>query len=211
MNAIEQMLTKQMDMSDFTKFLNTDESIQEVIRGFVPKEAICDSNHAFWQNISQSVVQEYDFDYLEFLRGLCRFNGTLGDNLNIFSIVSRAYRYYAPHLDYTTYYNDAFRLYLKAVGEYYEGPEVTHILNQIVSDALSIKPKSKCIKEIRLKLKEVFHIVGTKRPYWIQGGEWPMGKHSPMKFIGQSKIPDGKQYFFQDVDTGETRSVEQYY
>ena len=50
-----------------------------------------------------------------------------------------------------------------------------------------------------------------KRPCWIQGGEWPMGKNSPMQYIGRSKIPDGVKYIFQDVDTGEIREIEQFY
>lgn len=211
MNAIEQMLTGQIHISDFVKHLNTDEHIREIIRGLVPEEAIHDDSHAFWGNISRDILRKFDFNYLSLLLGSCRFDGTLGDNLNIFSIVGQAYHYYAPQLDYTTYYKDAFCLYLEAVGEYYEGPEVTPILNQIVTDVLSIKSKSQRIKKIRIKLKEEFHIDGTKRPYWIQGGEWPMGKYSPMQYIGRSKIPNGAQYIFQDVDTGETHVVKQYY
>lgn len=38
-----------------------------------------------------------------------------------------------------------------------------------------------------------------------------MGKNSPMQYIGKSKIADGVQYEFRDVDTGETRFVEQFY
>ena len=60
-------------------------------------------------------------------------------------------------------------------------------------------------------LKKAFHIEHSKRPYWIQGGEWPMGKNSPMQYISRSKIPDGVKYIFQDVDTGEIREIEQFY
>ena len=100
---------------------------------------------------------------------------------------------------------------MDAVGNYYEGPEVTTLLNRIVLEALPIKPKSKRAKLLREKLKETFHVIGRNRPYWIQGGDWPMGKNSPMQYIGKSKIADGVQYEFRDVDTGETRFVEQFY
>ena len=156
-------------------------------------------------------MKEYDFDYLRLLLKLCRFDGSLGDNLNIFAFLDAVYGYYAPHLNCTTYYRDAFRFYLDGVGEYYEGPEVTGLLNQLVLEALPIKPKSKGIKELRAKLKEIFHIEGTKRPYWIQGGQWPMGQNSPMQFVGRRKISQGICYNFQDVDTGELREVVQYY
>jgi len=211
MSAIEKMLTGHLEMAAFIKLLKTDESLRGEIRSFVPSEAIHDSKHAFWKDISHSVLEQYDFDFLKLLFKICRFDGTLGDNLNIFSTISCAYYYYVPHLSCTDYYQNAFRLYLEAIGEYYEGPEVTQLLNQIVSDALQFKTKEQKIKEIRSKLKCMFHIDGTKRPYWIQGGEWPMGKYSPMQFIKQEKITEGKQYIFQDVDTGETRLVRQYY
>lgn len=211
MNAIEQMLTGQMDMSDFVKHLNADESLREKIRKFVPVEAKNHSDHAFWSIISHHVLQEYDFDYLKFLMRIARFDGTLGDNYNIFFTINAAYCYYAPQLNYTAYYKDAFQLYLDAVGEYYEGTEIANVIEKIVSDALPITPKSKRIKVVRSKLKETFHIDGTKRPYWIQGGEWPMGRNSPMQYIGKSKIPDGVQYAFRDVDTGELRTIEQFY
>ena len=192
MYLIEQMLTGQMKMSDFIILLKSDKSLQEIIRGFVPQEAIGNRSHAFWKEMS-------------------RFDGTIRDNLNIFYNIRCAYLYYKPDLCCTNKYFDAHDRYLAAVGEYYEGPEVTQTLNKIVEDALFITPKSKSIKEIRAKLKEVFHISDKKRPYWIQGGEWPMGKNSPMQYISRSKIPDGVKYIFQDVDTGEIREIEQFY
>lgn len=183
-----------MKMSDFIILLKSDKSLQEIIRGFVPQEAIGNRSHAFWKGMSYDALLERNFNFLRLVTDLARFDGTIRDNLNIF------YNYF-----------DAHDRYLAAVGEYYEGPEVTQTLNKIVEDALFITPKSKSIKEIRAKLKEVFHISDKKRPYWIQGGEWPMGKNSPMQYIGRNKIPDGIQYVFRDVDTDTIRMIEQYY
>lgn len=211
MNAIEQMLTGEMDMCTFTSLLKSDRSVQETIRNLVPQPAIANKAHPFWKNISYDVLQRYDFDYLRFILTLCHFDGTLGESLNIFSMIKRAYRFYSPNLNCTTYYNDAYNTYLEAVGEYYEGPEVASLLEQIVREALSLSPKSKRIKEIRENLKKAFHIEHSKRPYWIQGGEWPMGKNSPMQYVDKSKIYDGMRYTFRDVDTGEIRVIEQFY
>lgn len=211
MNAIEQMLTGEMDMRAFTNLLKSDRSVQETIRNLVPQPAIANKEHPFWKNISYDVLQQYNFDYLRFILTLCHLDGTLGENLNIFSMIKRAYRFYSPGLNFTTYYNDAYNLYLEAVGEYYEGLEVALLLEQIVREALPLSPKSKRIKEIRENLKKTFHIEHSKRPYWIQGGEWPMGKNSPMQYISRSKIPDGMRYTFRDVDTSEIRVIEQFY
>ena len=92
-----------------------------------------------------------------------------------------------------------------------KGLDKEELLEQIVREALLLSPKSKRIKEIRENLKKAFHIEHSKRPYSIQGGEWPMGKNSPMQYISRSKIPDGVKYIFQDVDTGEIREIEQFY
>ncbi len=101
--------------------------------------------------------------------------------------------------------------FLNTCAEQYEGPEVLECLEQIVIAHLPIPGKTARIKATKDAVREAFHVKDRKRPYWIQGAEWPMGKNSPMAYIGRKKIPDGVAYLFQDVDTGENRTVEQYY
>lgn len=211
MKLIEQMLTGKIPMSEFSRLLQEEKEVQDFVRQFVPQEAVNNPSHLFWDNIAYTVLEAYDFDYLKFVFALCRFNGKLGDNLNIFRLFEVAYKYYEPNINATTMYREAFHAYLDAVGEYYEGAEVTALLNQIVVDALPTKPKSRRTKAIREKLKEAFHVCQSKRPYWIQGGDWPMGENSPMQYIGRVRIADGIRYIFRDVDTGEERIVEQFY
>lgn len=66
--------------------------------------------------------------------------------------------------------------------------------------------------------KKEFHIEGMKYPRWIQGGEWPVSKSGkPVRFIEQ-KRKKGKEYstmlytqfFFEDVETGEIRVIDQF-
>ena len=38
-----------------------------------------------------------------------------------------------------------------------------------------------------------------------------MGEKSPMKYVGQKRMGEMVQYYFEDVDTGDTEIVEQYY
>jgi polar amino acid transport system substrate-binding protein len=68
------------------------------------------------------------------------------------------------------------------------------------------------------KVKEVFPTAGGKWPRWVQGAEWPLGMNGkPMRFVEQ-KRKKGKEYanmlytqfFFEDVDTGETRVIDQF-
>ena len=211
MEIIKQMLTGQMPMSEFIQHLRTDRSLQDALRQLIPHEAVNNPDHVLWRKYSYETAKKYDFDCLAILCGLHRMNGSIGDNLGIYGTVRAIYRHYEPDLNYTSQYHDAHDVYLRTVGEYYEGLEVTPFLNQIVAEALPIRPKYKRDKILRERLKEVFHVVGKNRPYWIQGGEWPMGKNSPMQYIGRERIPDGVRYTFRDVDTDETRTIEQYY
>lgn len=58
---------------------------------------------------------------------------------------------------------------------------------------------------------EVFHIKNRKFPRWVQGPAWPMGKNSPMEYLGQRRDGELVALRFRDVDTGEDRIVEQFY
>ena len=104
--------------------------------------------------------------------------------------------------------------------EYIEGHEIdeNNIIEKIVEQAPESLPKAKRKKLIRELIKKEFHIEGTKHPRWIQGGEWPVSKSGkPMRFVEQKrKIGKGYEnilytvYIFEDVDTLQIRTVEQF-
>jgi len=89
--------------------------------------------------------------------------------------------------------------------------EVTPVINDILKAALKEKKKTKQMQVGKALIKEAFHTEDGKRPKWIQGRDWPMGKNSPMKYIGNKHYFEMVDYFFVDVDTGEKRTVRQYY
>ena len=104
--------------------------------------------------------------------------------------------------------------------EYIEGHEIDEagIIEAIVEQVPETLPKAKRKKQIGELIKKEFHIVGRKYPRWIQGGEWPVSKSGkPMRFVEQ-KRKKGKEYeemlytqfFFEDVDTGEVRVIDQF-
>lgn len=104
--------------------------------------------------------------------------------------------------------------------EYIEGYEIDEagIIEAIIAQVPESLPKGKRKKQIKDLIKKEFHIEGTKYPRWIQGGEWPVSKSGkPMRFIEQ-KRKKGKEYstmlytqfFFEDVETGEIRVIDQF-
>lgn len=104
--------------------------------------------------------------------------------------------------------------------EYVEGHEIDKagIIEKIVEQVPETIPKGKRKKMIKELIKQEFHLEGTKYPRWVQGGEWPVSKSGkPMRFVEQ-KRKKGKGYenmlytiyTFEDVDTGEIRTIDQF-
>ena len=104
--------------------------------------------------------------------------------------------------------------------EYIEGHEIDEagIIEAIIEQVPEALPKAKRKKQIKELIKKEFHIEGSKYPRWVQGGEWPVSKSGkPMRFVEQ-KRKKGKEYaemlytqfFFEDVETGEIRVIDQF-
>ena len=104
--------------------------------------------------------------------------------------------------------------------EYIEGQEIDEagIIEAIIEQVPESLPKAKRKKQIIELIKKEFHIEGTKYPRWVQGGEWPVSKNGkPLRFVEQ-KRKKGKEYaqmlytqfFFEDVETGEIRVIDQF-
>lgn len=211
MNKIEQMLTGQMEISEFLDELASDQKLQMQIRKLVPIEAIDNPDHVFWTRIYYGSVKRFDYDYLQFLEWMCRFDGTIGDKLNIWATLRRAYCYHYPEIICTEQYEKAHSLYLDAVRDCFEGFEVQSLIEDIVIEALQIKQKGKRVQQVKQKLNKLFRSESGKYPRWIQGAEWPMGTNVPMMFVKQIRTNDAVCYYFEDVDTRNIRVIEQYY
>lgn len=205
------MLIGEIPMSEFIFEVNrTPEAMEQVI-SIIPKEAIRNPSHGLWQKISYDWARLCDFNAWEGVCNICRFDNSIGDNLNIWGTLQRIYSYSYPNLPYTTKYQDIHTLYLQAIGDYYGGPEVEDIIENIIIDSLKLKTKSQRIKHAKEQIKKAFHIVDNKKPWWIQGAEWPRGVNSPMQFIEKKRRGEEVRYIFKDIDTGEIRTVVQYY
>lgn len=91
------------------------------------------------------------------------------------------------------------------------GPEVDDLIREIVDEYREVRPAKERNKLLKQKLKEAFHLKPRKKPDWAQEPEWPIGENSPMEFAAKEQEGELVRYLFRDVDTGEERTVEQYY
>ena len=217
MNIIEKMLSGEMPMREFIKLYKTDEELRSSIRKLIPDDAKNNPNHSFWESPDEyNVYDRYDCD-------LCKMidypygrylNGRIGTNLNLHWLISRLYKKTHPNFPSTEKYEKMFRLYLSAVNEAYEGDdEIQMLLEKIILSASSASPKKSEQKRIAKEaIMKAFHVEDAKKyPRWIQGGEWPMGKNSPMVYVRRENHGEEVHYFFRDFDTGEERTVIQFY
>lgn len=144
----------------------------------------------------------------------------LGRYLNIHGYFSRVLTTAFPDegivVDQTLQEKSMFML--DACPEYIGGPEVDHLLDELLEELPKGLSKTKRAKLYKETVKARFHVTGKQYPRWVQGAEWPMAPSGkPMRFVEQ-KRKKGKEYemtlytqfVFEDMDTGETRIVEQF-
>lgn len=211
MNWIEEMLIGKIDMAKFLSVLKSDTSLQNELRTLVPEEARDNPACDLWKKYSYPTLEKYEFDLYELLISMSRLDGSISDNLNVFSRISKIYSFVHPGVVCTKRYEELFDLYLDATRDSMDGPEVKHIVERVILNAMRLSTKSNRRKQAKSEIDQQFHIVDKKKPRWIQGPEWPMGVRTPMMFNSQKRCGEAVEYCFIDVDTGETRTVIQYY
>lgn len=211
MELIENMLTGQVEMPRFIVAFQSDENLQNALRSLLPADAINNPQHDLWTRISYSSFRQNDFDFVRFITWICRLDCSMDDNLNLFCFVKTMYMYNYPFTECTSYYRDIHGLYLDAVRDCYDGPEVKMLVQESLKVALTEPTKSKRTKRAKETILKLFHVDSQKRPRWIHGPEWPMGQHSPMKFISQKSKGECVIYHFVDVDTNEEKVITEFY
>lgn len=208
---IEQVLHGDLSMDDFLRMLQHDCCLQKYISRIIPDAAKSNPDHTFWRIVPFDTLKRNNFDYYKFLFWGNNSSNKFGTNLTLYNRLSKAYRFYYPETPCTNKYQEEFDIYLDVIKDCYDGPEVRSIVEGIISELLQFRTKSQRVKQGNALISERFHLGQGKRPRWIQGPEWPMGKNSPMMFIRQQRDGENVIYEFCDVDTKETRVVRQYY
>lgn len=123
--------------------------------------------------------------------------------LTAYGLISALVKYNYPSIECHEPRNETAADLLEKLNlDYIGGLEIDDVLRTIISKEPS---------RIRLKkrLKQVFPCRNNKHPNWVQEPEWPMGSSSPMRFVSQSHEGDLFKYVFEDLDTGELRTVTQ--
>ena len=210
--GVEDALCGSMEMQAFMALIRRTPALQEALQQFIPPSAICDPSHAFWNKLKRFGAWK-DVTAMQILEDDYRlgFGNSFAEDLNTHSTLSHIYCYWFPQTPLTAIYVERERFFLSAVGEYFEGPEVTPVLCAIITEALQEKTKTAQKKKARESIVRAFHVEDKNRPYWIQGADWPMGAKSPMKYLSRTRRGDKVTYLFQDVDTLQMREIVQYY
>lgn len=111
----------------------------------------------------------------------------------------------------TSIYTDRFEQLLEVMPDYIEGMQAEALVEEIIKSIPYDLAKAKRNKLIKEKIKEAFHLNDGKRPYWVQGSDWPFSKTGkPLKYI--SKKTDGELavFIFKDMDTEEITEIKEY-
>lgn len=210
MGMIDKFMSGEITAEEFISIFMSDIMLRKEIDMLVPEDAVGNPEHEIWNGYSYDALNTYGFSLSRLILERGKFNGSLGDNLNLFSCIQHFYGFNNPYLCCTTYYMDIFVFALSLTQDCFDGEEVTGIIESIAHKYLDMTPKTKRNKEAKEEIKKVFH-VDKKRPHWIQAPEWPMGKCTPMIYIDRKKDGEEVDCYFKDADTGEIRIIRQYY
>ena len=211
MDTIRLLLTGEIDFHEFTEKLRSDISLQEQLSQLVPKDAVENESHPLWQHIYYYALKKQGFDLYQYLLATHKFNGTITDNLNIFGSIRAVYCYIHPEIICTERYSAAFHLYLDVVNDRFDGPEVKHLVESIINDALLQNTRRQQVNYAKDAIGLCFHVNDKRSPRWIQGPEWPMGQDSPMEFVSQKRSGETVSYIFRDVNTNALKTITQMY
>ena len=129
----------------------------------------------------------------------------------VYSIVATAVLAAYPNAASTRYYQRNSDYHYKAMGRSIGGKKVAAYANTILDQFHVTMKAVDRVKAGKEALWAAFHIKDRKFPRWAQEADWPMGKNSPMEYLGQHRDGELVALRFRDVDTGEIRVVEQFY
>lgn len=212
---IKDFMSGQMSIVDFEKEFKVNSHLRDEINKLIPAEAKSNPNHPMWADKrlrSYELWKLKNFDIVSYIYEIVNFDGRFGDNLNFFSTIEIFFSVCYPEAKRTTFYHDMHMFFLDACVETYNSPETRDVLEDILKDSFfGLGSRDKRIAAAKTLVREVYHVDGKQRPYWVNGSLWPMGEKSPMKFVSSRKTGEMKTYTFVDVDTGEKRDVTDWY
>ena len=195
--------------AEFETLFQLNPEIWNRAQELLTSEMIGDPGHPVWYETMRNRLESNSFS----VRAACLAFGydQFGQHVT-WDVISRLVRFHFPDARIKEPVEESGgdlmgRLGLEDLG----GPEVDELIREIVDECRDVRPAKERNKLIKQKLREAFHVKPRKRVYWPQEPEWPMGEKSPMEFVSREEEGELVRITFRDADTGEERTVEQYY
>ena len=209
MQRIVDFVSGKLSYVQFEELFTADPTVWDVAQTLLTPEIMNNNNHPFWSKSNRSRLEcnNYSVQY-----ACLSFGYDLVGRVITHRLLGELVSYQYPDIvlrDPPDVSTDDLR---EKIGmDYLGGPEVDSLVDKLVQSKDDTISATKFIQEAKQQLRVLFHLVPRKYPRWIQEPDWPMGKHSPMKYVDQKKTGELVEYFFQDVDTDEMKVVKQYY
>lgn len=109
-------------------------------------------------------------------------------------------------------YQEELSFLIDVMPDYINGEQAESLIDGIIQSVPETMPKTKRLKEIKVKIRDAFHVEDRKYPRWVQDTDWPFSQTGkPLKYVSRKTDGDLVQHTFVDVDTGEETIVEEFY
>ena len=207
-------LSGKFSVEKMIKCINSDKKYLEWFKGIVPSgEKMFITQTEILHDGNTVSIKEVDFDLEKYIDYMWNFKGKtkIAREYNIFGkiagVIKDAFPYENIEIDDTL--KNRFILLIDVCPDYIGGQEAELVVEKI----LDTNPNTSK-KELKNIIKDTFYIVGKNYPKWIQNPEWPISKNGrPMKFIKSEHDEKNEiqRYIFEDIDTKEISTVEQFF
>ncbi len=209
MQRIIDFVSGKLTYSEFETLFTDDPSIWDIAQSLLTSEIMNDMDHAFWSKSNRSRLESNNYS----VQYAClSFGYDVVGRVVTHRMLGELVTYQYPDIvlceppEFSV--ND---LRDKLGMEYLGGTDVDALIDEVLSKKNDSISTSKFVNMAKQELRTLFHLVPRKYPHWIQEPEWPMGEKSPMEFCSQKREGERTCFIFRDVDTQETKVVEQFY
>lgn len=208
MQRIIDFVSGKLTYSEFETLFTDDPTIWDIAQTLLTPEIMNDKDHAFWSKSTRSRLESNNYS----VQYAClSFGYDIVSRVITHKMLGELVSYQYPDIvlceppEFSV--ND---LRDKLGMEYLGGAEVDSLIDEILSKRNGIST-GKFVNMAKQELRALFHLIPRKYPRWAQEPEWPMGEKTPMEFCSQTREGECIRFIFRDVDTKETKVIEQFY
>lgn len=207
MDEIIRFVQGKMSYDDFEMLTQTTPEIWDWIQSLLTTEMKTTPNHSCFSCGNWDRLQANNFSVKW---AALSFGYEYGKSI-AHSLISDLVEYHYPNIRRKTPIEESLPALLSSLKmDYLGGKEVNDIIEQALAQSFEGNAREQS-RARKAQLRTLFHLTPRKTPQWVQFEDWPMGSHSPMEFVSQSRDGERVEYLFRDVDTEEERVIVQYY